>query len=124
MIKLFGIANCDSCRKAKKWLNENGIDFIFSDFKEIQLEKGLVENWLEKFGKKQLVNKRGTTYKQLSDPEKEIINSENEQINQLVQVIIDKPLLIKRPIIETNNLSIIGFNIQQYELITKSTNND
>ena len=71
MTKLYGIKNCDTIKKARKWLEENQIEYTFHDYRA----DGLDTNWLaeveKELGWEQLLNKRGTTYRQLSDEQKE-----------------------------------------------------
>ena len=66
MITLFGIKNCDSCQKAKKWLREKGLNFIYFDLREDDLTIDLISDWIASIGLEALVNRKGITWKQMS----------------------------------------------------------
>ncbi|MGX5173373.1 Spx/MgsR family RNA polymerase-binding regulatory protein [Aliikangiella sp. IMCC44653] len=109
-LKMFGIKNCDTVKKAKKWLESHKIEFEFFDFKTVQLTPQQVNIWLEEVGAEKLINKRGTTWRQLTDAQKN-----NQDNDFLVQLIIDKPALIKRPLISFNHQFDVGFKVQDWE---------
>ena len=105
MTILYGISNCDTCRKAKKWFDENKIQFIFFDFRKIELTRPQIEKWVDAMGLDALINRRGTTWRNLSEDRRETLNGSN-----CVDVLLDAPTLMKRPIIEINEKFLIGFN--------------
>ena len=98
MMILYGIKNCDSVKKARKALDEQGVEYIFHDFRVDGIELAKVENWMELLGGA-LVNKRSTTWKQLTDAEKE---------NVTASLICENPTLIKRPLIECDKGVFVG----------------
>ncbi len=110
MLKVYGIKNCDSVKKAMKWLKENHIAYEFIDFKTTPAQSEQLSFWLSKTDPKTLMNKHSKTYRELSDTEK-ATTSESEMLALLQQY----PLLVKRPVIETNDMSVlIGFNESLY----------
>jgi len=109
---VFGIPNCDTVKKARNWLTNSGQDFTFHDFRKDGLDAATVETWIKKLGTEVLVNKRSTTWKQLSDNEKKQALS-----TDAAQLIVANPTLIKRPVLVINNDIHVGFKPDQYASI-------
>ncbi len=104
MLKVYGIKNCDTVKKARRWLEQQSIDYQFHDFREDGISKKQLGEWVKKLGRDRLINKRSTTWRQLTDEDK-AISSDKQAIDLLYQ----NPTLIKRPVIEANNLLEVGF---------------
>lgn len=110
---LFGIKNCDTVRKARKWLDSQGIDYTFHDFRSDGLPVSTLAQWLDKTDVATLVNKRSTTWKQLSESEREqLFNSDPTDLLQRY------PTLIKRPVLVAGGELAIGFNEQTFARLT------
>ena len=105
MTTLYGISNCDTCRKAKKWFNENRITFDFFDFRENELAQAKIERWIDRIGLDKLINRRGTTWRNLSDELRDQIYGPKN-----VDVLNQCPSLMKRPIIEIDDHFLVGFD--------------
>lgn len=112
MVTLYGIKNCDTVKKARKWLDTQGIDYHFHDFRADGLDPSQVDAWLAELGADKLVNKRSTTWKQLTDEEKEQALSA-----AAAELICANPTLIKRPLLDTGSTRQVGFSAAQYEQI-------
>ena len=112
MTVLYGIKNCDTVKKARKWLDENHIDYRFHDFREQGIEQKSVTDWVRALGWEAVVNKRSTTWKQL-DPG--LRDSMDEQ--SAISAIMDNPTLVKRPLLETQNQYFVGFKAADYNAI-------
>ncbi|HHO65116.1 MAG TPA: Spx/MgsR family RNA polymerase-binding regulatory protein [Epsilonproteobacteria bacterium] len=108
MIKIYGIKNCDSVRKAVKYLKSHDIPYEFIDFRESPVSQSLIESWLEQTDLKTLFNTRGTTYRTLKL--KELNLSDDEKISWLAK----ENMLIKRPVITFENNIIVGYNESTY----------
>ena len=104
MLKLFGIKNCDTVKKARRWLEDHGIEYQFHDFRQDGLDTKQLSGWVETLGWEAVVNKRSTTWRNLSDKEKEISSN-----SQAIKLLAANPTLIKRPVVEKNNTLLIGF---------------
>jgi len=106
---LYGIKNCDSVRKARRWLEANNVDFQFHDVRADGLDQATIDDWLKSVSWETLLNKRGTTWRKLEDPRK-------EQLDQsiAVELMLENPTLIKRPILIGNSICIVGFNELNY----------
>lgn len=111
-ITLYGIKNCDTVKKARLWFDKNRIDYTFHDFRSDGLEPEQVSAWLKQLGWEKLINKRSTTWKTLGQSTKAILDNETA-----VEVIIDAPTLIKRPLIDSGSTIHLGFNIKDYEAL-------
>ncbi|MDT0594148.1 ArsC family reductase [Glaciecola petra] len=110
MTKMFGIPNCDTIKKAKSWLQKNNISFDFHDYKKLGVDETVLHDAIDNFGLELVLNKRGTTYRKLSDETKASINSDN-----VVGLLTEHPSMIKRPILLHNKKLIIGFNDSIYQ---------
>ena len=125
MITLYGIKNCDSVRKAKQHLESEGYSYRYHDFREQGINAEQLATWLRDIGPLKLVNKRSTTWKKLSEAQREILSSPgleqhgSAQQRAAIALLLDEPTLIKRPVIEfTNGKLITGFSkdtIQQLQ---------
>ena len=112
MIKVYGIKNCDSVRKALKYLKERGIDFEFVDFKKTPVGCEKIDEWLRKVEMKTLFNKRGTKYRLLK------LKELNLDESGMREWLCRENLLIKRPVIELDNGEVlVGFDEEKYRQI-------
>ena len=119
MITLYGINNCDTVKKAQKWLTANNISYTFYDFKKQPLTNELLEQFVELNDWSTLLNKRSTTFRNLSD---EIKNNLTDEI--AFQQAIAQPTLIKRPLLliekdkpDSHPVLHLGFKADNYQAI-------
>ena len=110
--KLYGIANCDTIRKARNWLDSREIVFEFHDYRKQGLDLALLQSMESALGWETMVNRRGTTWRGLPDAIKDNIDRDSA-----LQVMLENPAIIKRPILARDNRFFIGFNDQQYQEI-------
>ena len=103
MLTVYGIKQCDTCRKALKWL-EGRLDHRFHDLRVDGLERAMVESWLASDYTDVLVNKRSTTWRQLSEAERDAAGDE------LVNLLLANPTLIKRPVFVDGDVVAVGFD--------------
>ena len=109
MVTVYGIKNCDSVKKALKFLNEQSISYTFVDFKTSPVKIDKVSQWLNHVDMSTLFNTRGTTYRLLG------LKSLDLDDNNKAQWMSKENLLIKRPVIEYNSNIIVGFDSSKYE---------
>ena len=107
---MYGIPNCDTIKKAKKWLDDNNIPFSFHDYRKNGLDSDLLAELYKTSSWDQLLNKRSTSFRNLTVQQKESLDENN--INQL---FIEFPTLIKRPVVIHQGVAIIGFNQKNYQ---------
>jgi len=110
MIKIYGIPNCDTMKKARRWLEANGIEYDFHDYKKLGVPEKNLKNWVKQTGWETILNKRGTTWRKLDDEVKDNIDE-----TAAIQLMLDNPSIIKRPILESGKLLLIGFDEDQYK---------
>jgi Spx/MgsR family transcriptional regulator len=114
-MKIYGIKNCDTMKKAFTWLNNHGIEYTFFDYKKETLQEDQFKYWLTKLPLEQIVNKQGTTFKKLTDEQKlAVLNPETA-----FSVINENTSVIKRPLVEVNNEVHVGFKDAIWEEIFK-----
>lgn len=109
MIKVYGIKNCDTVKKALKWLADHGVEHQLHDYRVDGLPADFLPQAAEAFGWETLVNKRSTTWRNLDQAVKNDLN-----FATALQVLTEQPTLIKRPIILQNGIALIGFDEKQY----------
>ena len=105
MITVYGIKNCDTCRKALKWLAAEGIEHRFHDFRVDGLDAKSLSGWVKAAGWEKLLNRRGTTWRNLSDAEKDGVDEAKAET-----LMAGNPTLIKRPVFETGGKVLVGFS--------------
>ncbi|EGQ8681083.1 ArsC family reductase [Vibrio parahaemolyticus] len=114
-ITMFGIPNCDTIKKAKKWLEAENIAFDFHDYRKQGIDAQMVTEFCQALGWEQVLNKRGTTFRQLTQVQKDTLNEENA-----IALLVDNPAMIKRPILNVDGQLHIGFKADQYATIFNS----
>ena len=108
MLKLYGVKTCDSCRKARRWLDAAKIDYQYIDLRDDGIDRHRLQGWLDTHGGKTLVNKRSRTWRELDAAARAAC--ETDPITCLLQ----HPTLIKRPVLETTDTSLVGFAASRY----------
>jgi arsenate reductase len=105
MIKMYGIKNCDTIKKAQKFLEVQGVEFEFIDFRQNPIDEQTLQSFVDALGWDKVINKRSTTYRNLSDAEKQ---------NITLALTLKNPTLIKRPVLVTGSDINVGFNEKLY----------
>lgn len=116
MYIVYGIPNCDTVKKTQTWLKENQVGFEFHNYKKDGITTEKLENWLNQVSIDELINKKGSTWKALSDEEKaSVVDAQSA-----IAVILKNESVIKRPLIEENGKVVaLGFDAKKYEEIFK-----
>lgn len=109
MLTVYGIKQCDTCRKALKWLGGQGVEHCFHDFRVDGLEAELLQDWFDSPFAEKLVNRRSTSWRQLTDEQRQLKG------NALIQLLTEFPTLIKRPVFVTDDIIAVGFNPKELE---------
>lgn len=113
-MKLYGIPNCNTVKKARDWLQQHQVEPVFHDFKKQGLAAELAEDWLQQAGWEQLINRKGMTWRGLSPQQKQAITDNAAAL----QLMLDQPSIIKRPLLEQDGkLLHIGFDEASYTQI-------
>jgi arsenate reductase (glutaredoxin) len=109
MTILYGIRNCDTVGKARRWLDERGVAYRFHDFRTDGLEADRLDGWIRAVGWETLLNRRGTTWRQLPEADREGIDAE-----RAAALMLEHPTLIRRPVVEHGNQVLVGFNAEAF----------
>ena len=107
---LYGIKNCDTVKKARKWLDNAGVSYTFHDFRDDGIERAQVSRWVEALGWETVVNKRSTTWKQLDPAERDSMDE-----TRAIDTILAQPTLIKRPLLDIDGRYSVGFKEAEFK---------
>jgi arsenate reductase len=114
MIKIFGIKNCDTMKKAFKWLDAAGVDYQFHDYRKDGLTEEMVSAWVAELGLDLVLNKRGTTWRKLPDDIKDNIDEAG-----VIKLLAENEAMIKRPLFELGGRLVIGFSKKEQAELTE-----
>jgi arsenate reductase len=109
MIKVFGIKNCDTMKKAMSWLSENGLAYEFIDYKKTGVAEANLPGWNQRAGWEKLLNTRGLMWRKLTDDEKLAVDEQ-----KALKLMAQYPSLIKRPVLDTGSQLLVGFSPENY----------
>ena len=107
---MYGITNCDTIKKARVWLEGRDVAYRFHDYRAEGIEPERLNGWVGKVGWEILLNKASTTFRELSDKEKEALDEKKAKA-----LMLAKPTMIKRPVLEVSGRVIVGFKPDVYE---------
>ncbi len=116
MLRIYGIKNCNSMKKAFDLLNELGLSYEFHDYKKQGIDAECVKSWLDALGQDVVLNKKGTTWRKLSAEEQQTALASEDH---LVQALTTHTSLIKRPILQTADGFIAGFDEAAYRALVE-----
>lgn len=108
-ITLYGIAACDTVRKARVWLEQRGIDYDFHDYKKAGVDAERLSQWVDEHGWETVLNRAGTTFKKLPDADKADINK-----SKAIMLMMAQPSMIKRPVLDIGRRRLVGFKPDAY----------
>lgn len=112
-ITLYGIPNCDTVKKARNWLDQHEIAYTFHDFKKAGINRDLLDAWLREIKWDVLVNRKGTTWRGLSDQRKaSVIDA-----NSAAELMLELPSVVKRPVLALTDGIRVGFSDELYQQI-------
>ncbi len=114
MIDVYGLNNCDTCRKARKWLDAEGVDHRFHDIRKANLDHEVIAGWADTAGWETLLNRRGTTWRGLPESAKENIGE-----SSATKLMTEQPALIKRPVFVLENDVMVGFSEDVQAALTR-----
>jgi arsenate reductase (glutaredoxin) len=111
-VTIYGIKNCDTMKKARAWLDEHGVAYAFHDYKAEGIEPARLEAWARAIGWEILLNRAGTTFRKLSDEDRENVSDKKAMALMLAQ-----PSMIKRPVLDVDGRLTVGFKPEVYARI-------
>ncbi|MFM7379418.1 MAG: Spx/MgsR family RNA polymerase-binding regulatory protein [Erythrobacter sp.] len=113
MIHLYGIPNCDTVKKARLWLDAQGCDYTFHDYKKEGADPERIAGWITAAGLDLVVNRKGTTFRALPDPDK----AKAADAASAPALLAANPSVIKRPIVEHGGGLLIGFKAEEWAAV-------
>jgi arsenate reductase len=109
-ITIYGIKNCDTMKKARAWLDQQGVDYDFHDYKVAGIDRERLQRWEKKVGWETLLNRSGTTFRKLPDQDKQVNDAK-----QAIALMLAQPSMIKRPVLELGGGKLlVGFKPELY----------
>jgi Spx/MgsR family transcriptional regulator len=109
-ITIFGIKNCDTMKKARAWLEQHGVDYVFHDYKTEGIQRERLVQWCKKVGWETLLNRAGTTFRKLPESEKARVDA-----RKAMELMLEQPSMIKRPVLELGGGKLlVGFAPENY----------
>jgi len=112
VVTIYGIPSCDTCRKARKWLTDNGTEFTFHDLREDGLEIEMLDRWSQSLDWQKILNKHSLTWRKIPE-----VDRAGLTINRAKALMIEQPTLVKRPVLECDEFVVVGFSPDNYERI-------
>jgi arsenate reductase len=110
-ITIYGIKNCDTMKKARAWLDKQGVEYAFHDYKSAGIERERLERWEKKVGWETLLNRAGLTFKKLPDKDKQVADS-----RKAIALMLAQPSMIKRPVLDLGrDRLLVGFKPETYK---------
>ncbi len=110
MIFVYGIKNCDTVKKSRRWLETNDVTFQFHDFRDNGIDEKMINFWLQSVSWETLFNKRSTTWRKLDQIQRDTINRESA-----IALMLAFPSIIKRPVLVKNDTILVGFDEAIYK---------
>lgn len=107
---MYGIKNCDTVAKARKWLEDRGHAYAFHDYKTAGVDRATLEGWVEEHGWETILNRAGTTFRKLDETDKQ-----NLDADKAIGLMLAQPSMIKRPVLDLGDRRLVGFKPDIYE---------
>lgn len=109
MLTIYGIPNCDTCRKARKWLDQKSVQYRFHDLRVDGLDVETLTRWADRADWQELLNTRSRTWRKIPQSDREDLSK-----GSAISLMLVQPTLIKRPVLECEAFIAIGFSPEQY----------
>lgn len=109
-LTLYGIKACDTMKKARTWLDDHGLAYVFHDYKTEGVTKAKLEAWASEVGWEVLLNRAGTTFRKLPDKDREGVTEK-----KAIALMAAQPSMIKRPVLEGAGALLVGFKPEAYQ---------
>lgn len=112
MLKMYGIPNCDTVKKARVWLEKHKVAYEFHDYKKAGIDAATLKQWCKEFGYEQVLNQRGTTWRKLDESVRDGITEA-----KAIKLMQEQPSVIKRPLVDTGKRLVLGFSEESYKTL-------
>jgi arsenate reductase len=111
-VTIYGIKNCETMKKARAWLEAHGVAYTFHDYKTVGIDRPSLESWVRAAGWETLLNRAGTTFRKLSESDKERLTEK-----KAIALMMAQPSMIKRPVLDVGGKLHVGFKPEQYDRV-------
>lgn len=115
MTTLYGIKNCDTIKKARTWLEDQGISYDFHDYKTAGIDEPRLRLWVDRLGWEIVLNRAGTTFRKLPEADRADLDAD-----RAIALMIAQPSMIKRPMLEHEGTLLAGFKPDAYAAVFKA----
>jgi arsenate reductase len=115
MVRLYGIPNCDTMKKARQWLADHGVAYEFHNYKKVGVDEKRLRRWARQVGWESLLNRRGMMWRKLDDSVKAALDEASA-----IRIMLETPSIIKRPVLERDKSLLIGFKDDEYAAFFRS----
>ena len=109
-LTLYGIPNCDTVKKARRWLDDHGVAYDFHDYRKDGLDAPQLRGWIDQLGWEKLLNKSGTTFRKLPDAQKEGLDAASA-----AALMLEQPAMIRRPLVDADGVLSLGFAADDWQ---------
>ena len=106
---MYGIKNCDTVAKARKWLEDHGHAYAFHDYKTAGIDRATLEGWVKEHGWETILNRAGTTFRKLDEADKQ-----SRDADKAIGLMLAQPSMIKRPVLDLGHRRLVGFKPDIY----------
>ncbi|MDM8349318.1 ArsC family reductase [Pseudomonas sp. sp1636] len=106
---LYGIKACDTMKKARTWLDQHGVSYVFHDYKAAGIDRESLDKWCNEHGWQSILNRAGTTFRKLDEAHKADLDQ-----NKAIELMLAQPSMIKRPLLDLGNQTLVGFKPERY----------
>ncbi|MFV0886461.1 ArsC family reductase [Metapseudomonas otitidis] len=113
-ITLYGIKACDTMKKARTWLDEQGVSYAFHDYKTAAIDRTSLKKWCDEHGWETVLNRAGTTFRKLDDAQKADLDQA-----KAIDLMLAQPSMIKRPVLDLGDRTLVGFKPDLYAAALK-----
>lgn len=108
-VTIYGLANCDTMKKARGWLKDHGKEVTFHDYKVSGIDRSSLERWVDEHGWETILNRSGTTFRKLPDADRAGIDRD-----KAIALMLGQPSMIKRPVLDLGDKTVVGFKAEVY----------
>lgn len=114
-VTIHGIRNCDTMKKARAWLDAQGVAHAFHDYKTSGISRGMLESWVKQVGWETLLNRAGTTFRKLPEADRDALDE-----RKAIALMLAQPSMIKRPVLDVGGRLVVGFRPAEYEVAVRA----
>ena len=109
---LYGIPNCDTVKRARRWLDEHGVAHDFHDYRKKGVDEIALRSWVDRLGWEALLNRSGTTFRKLDDAQKHDLDA-----RRAIAIMLANPSAIRRPVVVQDDALVVGFDQDRFALL-------